>query len=121
MAYYNLSNFINIINNSFASNKQVFLFNISNYIKNILIKLKQANLIKNFYLKDKKFLCIINLDSRYKKIKMISKSSIKHYYNKNKIIVNKNCFITTNKGIMSLKEAKKNNLGGEIIFALFNV
>ena len=103
----------------------------SNFRKNILEILKREGYIKDYYIeksKDNKTSLKINLkyyegDPVIKEIKRISKPGRRVYSRANSIPKVMNglglAIISTPKGVMSDVDARKNNVGGEIICRVF--
>ena len=104
---------------------------LSNFRENILKILKNEGYIKNYYiekLKNNKVYLKINLkyyegDPVIKEIKRISKPGRRVYSRALSIPKIQNglglAILSTSKGVMSDVEARKNNLGGEIICRVF--
>ena len=103
----------------------------SNFRKNILKILKEEGYIKDYYIEkseNNKIKLKINLkyyegDPVIKEIKRISKPGRRVYSRANSIPKVMNglglAILSTPKGVMSDVEARKNNLGGEIICRVF--
>ena len=103
----------------------------SNFRKNILIILKEEGYIKDYYIEkseNNKINLKINLkyyegDPVIKEIKRISKPGRRVYSRANSIPRVMNglglAILSTPKGVMSDTEARKNNIGGEIICRVF--
>ncbi len=104
---------------------------LSNFRKNILEILKKEGYIKDFFIDKKennKVTLRINLkyyegDPVIKEIKRISKPGRRVYSRANSIPKVMNglglAILSTPKGVMSDTEARKNNIGGEIICRVF--
>ena len=104
---------------------------LSNFRKNILEILKREGYIKDFFIgksENNKSSLRINLkyyegDPVIKEIKRISKPGRRVYSRANSIPKVMNglglAIISTPKGVMSDSEARKNNVGGEIICRVF--
>ena len=103
----------------------------SNFRKNILEILKKEGYIKDYFIeKSDKNKIILKINLKYyegdpviKEIKRISKPGRRVYSRANSIPKVMNglglAIISTPKGVMSDVEAKKNNVGGEIICRVF--
>ena len=103
----------------------------SNFRKNILKILKEEGYIKDYYIEkseNNKISLKVNLkyyegDPVIKEIKRISKPGRRVYSKANSIPKIQNglglAILSTPKGVMSDNEARKNNLGGEIICRVF--
>jgi len=103
----------------------------SNFRKNILKILKEEGFIKDYYIEkseNNKINLKINLkyyegDPVIKEIKRISKPGRRVYSRANSIPRVMNglglAILSTPKGVMTDSEAKKNNIGGEIICKVF--
>ena len=103
----------------------------SNFRKNILKILKEEGYIKDFYIEkseNNKISLKVNLkyyegDPVIKEIKRISKPGRRVYSRANSIPRVMNglglAILSTPKGVMTDAEAKKNNIGGEIICRVF--
>ena len=103
----------------------------SKFRSKILEILKTEGYINNFYLEnDKKNIKVIKVNLKYyegspviKEIKRISKPGRRVYSRANSIPRVMNglgiAILSTPKGVMSDTEAKKNNIGGEIICKVF--
>jgi len=103
----------------------------SNFRKNILKILKEEGYIKDYYIEkseNNKISLKINLkyyegDPVIKEIKRISKPGRRVYSRANSIPRVMNglglAILSTPKGVMTDSEAKKNNIGGEIICKVF--
>ncbi len=104
---------------------------LSNFRKNILEILKKEGYIKDYFVEKKennKIILRINLkyyegDPVIKEIKRISKPGRRVYSRANSIPRVMNglglAILSTPKGVMSDTEARKNNIGGEIICRVF--
>ncbi len=104
---------------------------LSNFRKNILEILKKEGYIKDYFVEKKennKVILRINLkyyegDPVIKEIKRISKPGRRVYSRANSIPRVMNglglAILSTPKGVMSDTEARKNNIGGEIICRVF--
>ena len=94
----------------------------SNFRKNILKILKEEGYIKDYYI-EKSENNKINLKINLKEIKRISKPGRRVYSRANSIPRVMNglglAILSTPKGVMSDTEARKNNIGGEIICRVF--
>ena len=103
----------------------------SNFRKNILTILKSEGYIKDFFIeKNEKNKVSLKINLKYyegdpviKEIKRISKPGRRVYSRANSIPKVMNglglAIISTPKGVMSDTEARKNNVGGEIICRVF--
>ena len=103
----------------------------SNFRKNILKILKEEGFIKDYYIEkseNNKISLKINLkyyegNPVIKEIKRVSKPGRRIYSRANSIPKIQNglglAIISTPKGVMSDNEARKNNIGGEIICRVF--
>ncbi len=103
----------------------------SNFRKNILEILKKEGYIKDFFIEKKENNKIsLKINLKYyegfpviKEIKRISKPGRRVYSRANSIPKVMNglglAILSTSKGVMSDTEARKNNLGGEIICRVF--
>ena len=103
----------------------------SNFRKNILTILKSEGYIKDFFIeKNEKNKVSLKINLKYyegdpviKEIKRISKPGRRVYSRANSIPKVMNglglAIISTPKGVMSDNEARKNNVGGEIICRVF--
>jgi len=131
MALDNISDCIIRIKNGFlAKNKQTFVYN-NKIITTLLSIFKKKGYIKDYFVFNKKYICVIIKDAQNingpKSIIRISKPGCKIYskYNKyNKIIESldfKNGFliVSTSLGLMTHIEANKLQLGGELFCYLY--
>ncbi len=103
----------------------------SNFRRNILVILKNEGYIKDFFIEktiNNKIILKINLkyyegNPVIKEIRRISKPGRRVYSRANSIPKVMNglglAIVSTPKGVMSDTEARKNNLGGEIICRIF--
>ena len=127
----NISDCIIRIKNAFlANNKQTFVYN-NKIVMTLLSIFKKKGYIKDYFLANKKYICVIIKDAPQingpKNIIRISKPGCKIYskYNKyNKIIESldfKNGFliVSTSLGAMTHIDATKLQLGGEIFCYLY--
>lgn len=119
-----LSNLFSGIKNGFLSKKTKIVQQYSKQSINILNILIKEGFIKNYKIESNK----INIYLKYKNnksiinnIKYLSKPG-KRLYIKNKNIYKKKegfFLISTSKGLLTLSEAKKFNIGGELICKIF--
>ncbi|MGX7576955.1 30S ribosomal protein S8 [Candidatus Vidania fulgoroideorum] len=120
MSHLLLSNFICCFNNSYKIKKKVFKVKFSKYLIKIIKKLIFLKILKKFFVK--KYIINVLINYNYKNVflKIISKSSLRKFI-KLKEIKNDLYFslISTNKGILTCKEAIKKNIGGEHILYIY--
>lgn len=116
------------IKNGYLAGKKAVLGRKSNFNLNILKRLKELNFIKDYRLTDDKRM--ISIDLLYKNnqpvltgVKIHSKSGKRIYrsYKELKPVLNGLGFslISTSKGILTNKEAKKLKVGGELLFDIW--
>lgn len=116
-----------------ASNKRLFETEtpFSKIKEKILAILKREGFIKDYSIDKRKNFSVLKIFLKYQNgkrpainyIKRISKPSLRVYSGKNKI---KKAFgsvsvvvLSTSKGIITDKEAKKENVGGEVLFEIY--
>ena len=122
---------LTIIRNGQMVNKTFVCTNMSNTKKAILAVLKEEGYIKDYYIeKSEKNKISLKINLKYyegdpviKEIKRISKPGRRVYSRANSIPRVMNglglAILSTPKGVMSDTEARKNNIGGEIICRVF--
>ncbi len=125
-----ISDFIIRIKNGSDAKKSSIAVSYSRYIENVAHALKKAGYIASIEKKGKIFtreleLGLIYFDSgaRIHGAERISKPSRRIYLKSNDIRMYRsgfgNSFLSTSKGIMTDVEAKKNKLGGEVLFKIW--
>jgi len=130
-----LANFIVSLKNSNMVGKEKIFFPYSALINNIAELLKQEGYIKTFRLVENadaktaaRFMEVIlnyKEDGKpaIKEVKRVSKSSMRVYSGTKKLPTHKRglglVVMTTPKGIMTAKAAKKEHVGGEVLFKMF--
>ena len=125
-----ISNMLSSINNTQKNKKQSLTVPFSNLKLEILEKLKQEKYIKDYSKKEiekKQYIKIdllyVNGENKITHLKRISKPSLRRYVNHRQIprILNGigEVIISTSQGILTGKEAKKKNLGGELICEVY--
>ncbi len=125
-----ISDFIIRIKNGSDAKKPVVIVSYSKFAENIAHALKKAGYIASVEKKGKVFtrdleLGLIYLDSgpRIHGAERISKPSRRVYMKSDDIRMYRsgfgNSFISTSKGIMTDSEAKKNKVGGEVLFKIW--
>ncbi|MFA5086531.1 MAG: 30S ribosomal protein S8 [Candidatus Paceibacterota bacterium] len=123
-----IADMISLINNGLAvKKKQVAVYPYSNFKYSILELLKKENLIENLDKKGRVAQRKIIIDLKYdaagnpaiEKIKKISKQGQRIFstYNELKPVKSGHgiSVVSTSKGLMTNKEARKNKIGGEVI------
>lgn len=121
-----IANLLTTIKNAQAVKKQTVTVPFSNLKFELLEILKREGYIENYKKKGRppKRRIIINLEYHNNEpvihgVKLISKPSRRIYLKRKKLYLPKSGYglliLSTSKGLMSSKEAKRNNLGGEII------
>lgn len=117
------------LKNSTMAKKDEIIVSFSKMNINILKKLKELKYIED-YLVEKKNIKKINIKLRYENnepaitdIKIYSKPGKRIYFTKNDLNSIKRVIstflISTSKGIMTNKEAKNKNIGGELLFEIW--
>lgn len=125
-----IANMISSINNAQSNKKQYLVIPFSNLKLRILGKLKQKQYILDCQeLKNKKhklikiILSYINSKKRISHLKRLSKPSLRRYVNHKQIprVLGGigDTIISTPKGVLTGKEARKKNLGGELICEVY--
>jgi small subunit ribosomal protein S8 len=125
-----ISDFIIRLKNGSEAKKSSVLVSYSRYVENIAHALKKAGYISTIEKKGKIFtreleLGLIYFDSgpRIRGAERISKPSRRLYLRAGDIRMYRsgfgNSFLSTSKGIMTDVEAKKNKVGGEILFKIW--
>jgi len=125
-----IANFIVSLKNSNAVGKEKIFFPYSKLVENIANLLKTENYIKAVRIVEqdsKKFLeVVLNYENKLPKIRevaRVSKSSLRVYAGTKRLPVFKRglglVVMTTPKGIMTAKNAKKEHVGGEVLFRMF--
>jgi small subunit ribosomal protein S8 len=125
-----ISDFIIRIKNSSDAKKPVVIVSYSKFAENVAHALKKAGYIATVEKKGKVFtrdleLGLIYQDSgpRIHGAERISKPSRRIYMKADDIRMYRsgfgNSFISTSKGIMTDSEAKKNKVGGEVLFKIW--
>ena len=114
--------FITILNNSILQNKQIVKVNNTKIILNIVYLLYRKGLISKYFIINNKIIIHLKYISEkpiIKKIKYISKPSFKKYLSIKKSYLSLDIIIlNTNIGIVDSIEAKKKNIGGELLFLI---
>ncbi len=124
-----ISNMLTCIRNSqLAKKKKVFIF-YSKFKESILKIFLREGYIKNYFITydiNKKILIRLKYFNNcpvISEIKRISRPSLRVYLSANKLpMINSGLgvlIISTSKGVLSDKEARKFNVGGEIICSIF--
>ncbi len=130
-----IANFIVALKNSNVVGKDKIFFPYSRLIENIANLLKTEGYVKAVKLIDSKpgnpsgkFLeIVLNYDEagkpKVREVARVSKSSMRVYAANKKLPIYKHGFglvvMTTPKGIMTAKTAKKEHVGGEVLFKMF--
>jgi ribosomal protein S8 len=121
--------FLSLLKNSSLSKKQIVIVNYNNLVIKCIEALYKEGLVLSYsILKDKDInstkiqIKLRNVDNTVltSKLKFVSRpTNIKHlqYHQLCRIALKgKTCFFSTNKGILTLDECKKNRLGGVFSF-----
>lgn len=125
-----ISDLIIRIKNGSESKKPVVSVSYSKYVENIAHALKKAGYVSTIEKKGKNFtkeleLGLIYFESgpRIHGVERVSKLSRRVYIKSGDIRMYRsgfgNSFISTSKGIMTDVEAKKNKIGGELLFKIW--
>lgn len=123
----NLANSLTIIRNALISNKSSVKLPFSNLIFKVMKVLETEGFIESVSttsLTDhKSVLNVILRKNVIHEIKLVSKQSRRFYLKKKNINKVKNGFgtsiLTTNKGILSGKQARLQNVGGEVLMEVW--
>lgn len=124
-----ISDMLTRIRNAHSVNKKQVSMPANNLKIAIAEVLKNAGYIKSFEINEEKVIKTLNIDLKYfenqpviDKIKRISKPSLRVYVNKDNIPSIMNglgvVVLSTPKGVMTGIEAKKQNIGGEVLFSV---
>ncbi len=125
-----ISDFITRLKNSSDAKKPFAIVSYSKYAENLAHALKKAGYVSSIEKKGKPFtreleigLVYFATGARIHGVERISKSSRRIYLKSNDIRSYRsgfgNTFFSTPKGIMTDVEAKKNNVGGEVLFKIW--
>tara|TARA_Y100000590_G_C15590640_1_gene965925 strand:- start:201 stop:593 length:393 start_codon:yes stop_codon:yes gene_type:complete len=124
-----ISNLLSAINNAQARLKDKLVISSSSQKINLLKLLKQEGYISNFEItEDKKpkvaiFLKYFEGEPVIRELKRISRPGLRQYVGKKELPLIKGglgiAVVSTNKGLMTDKEAREEGLGGEIICSIF--
>ncbi len=115
---------------SSLAGKEVVTFPYSKYREAILSTLKSAGFVKSFENKGKKVIKTIEVELAYEDgkpaiqgVELISKYSRRMYAPKDAIKTVRSGYgaliVTTSKGVMTDREARKAKLGGEVLFKIW--
>lgn len=115
-----------MMRNAIMAKKDTVDVPASNTIKSIIEILKRENYIENFKVMEDKKQGLVRIYLKYtagknaiKHLKRISKPSLRVYVKKQKIpsVIRGRgiAIVTTSKGILTDKEAREQNIGGEVI------
>jgi len=126
----NLSNFIVVLKNASSTDKSSVLFPQSKLILAVAEVLQRAGFVKSFTKKGKKRGKFVEVEllekadpSAIKGIKRISVRSKRIYRRTADLRPIRNGFgaaiISTNQGLLTNKEARKQKLGGEVLFEIW--
>lgn len=119
------------IRNAIARKHESVTAPYSNQKKEIARILKESGYIKNYSIVKDNLHKNISIELRYDesgesvitKLQKISKPGLRVYSNRNKLPIVLNgagiAVVSTSKGVMSVKDAKMKNLGGEIICTVY--
>jgi small subunit ribosomal protein S8 len=122
-----ISDMIVRITNAYRIKHKTVAIPYSKLVKDIALILKQENLIENIQVYKKNFKVILiflkyndtDLKPVFNQMVRVSKPGLRIYSNKNKLpnISNNSgiAILSTSKGIITNKQAKKLNIGGEIL------
>ena len=102
----------------------------SNVVLSIAKILEKEGFISKVSVSQEKNKKVLKIELKYNKnvpsisdVKLISKPSVHYYVNKNRITraIQKNAIgiVSTNKGVMTTREAKKQGVGGELICQIY--
>lgn len=118
--------FVNIIKVGYITRKKIINIKYNNFSFDLLFFFYKKGWILSWILIDsgiKIYLRYINNKPIFKKIKIISKAGFRIYKSKKKKIKyyndNIDIILLTSKGIMTLKDAEKLQIGGEIFFIIY--
>ncbi len=122
---YTVGDFLIQLKNASRAYKKAIEYPYSNAVFSIAKILEKEGFVNKVSAQGENNRKILKIDLKYNKdlpaiseIKLISKPSIHHYLGKNKIVrMERNAvgIISTNKGVMTTSEAKKQGVGGELI------
>lgn len=125
----NISNLINGLKIASVSKKDSVSISSSKLIEDILNTLKRSGFISDFKITgDKKKVAVIDLaygegQPKIRGVKRVSKYSKRIYKKTKELVPVKSNYgiavLTTQKGIMTGNEAKKANVGGEVLFEIW--
>ena len=125
-----ISDLIIRLKNSSDAKKSSVLISYSQFAENILHALKKAGYVSTIEKRGKTYtreleagLIYFDKDSRIHGVERISKPSRRIYLKSSEIRMYRsgfgNTFFSTSKGIMTDVEAKKNKVGGEVLFKIW--
>ncbi len=125
-----ISNYISNIKNAAVSGKETIVFPYSNLKMAITDVLEKEGYVTNLTKRSKKpimqvevGLVYVNGSPKLKGVQRVSKPSKRIYRGANRFEAVKNGFgsliVSTPKGVMSGKAARKENLGGEVLFKIW--
>ena len=114
------------IKNGYMARKESIEASYARFNEEILGKLKQLGFIKNFKTKDRKIqieLLYVDRNPAITDVQIFSKPGMRFYvsYKDLKPVLGGLGYsiISTSKGILSNKEARKRKLGGELLFSIW--
>ncbi|OGH16481.1 MAG: 30S ribosomal protein S8 [Candidatus Levybacteria bacterium RIFCSPHIGHO2_02_FULL_40_18] len=126
---YTIGDFLIKLKNASRAYKKTVEYPYSNAVFSIAKILEKEGFVNKVSAKDEDSRRLLKIDLKYKKnvpaiseIKLISKPSVHHYVGKNKMArVERNAvgIVTTNKGVMTIRDAQKQGVGGELICQIF--